>query len=449
MTSHSHPPKPARSRLSRGLSGALAPSGDKSISHRALIFGALAEGETQIRGLLESDDVMRTARAMKALGAGTKRTSDGAWKVRGVGAAGLQEPAAALDFGNSGTGCRLTMGAAAGADIETRFIGDASLSSRPMERVLAPLRAFGAGAWCDDDRLPVRLKGRRPLHAITWISPAASAQVKSAVLIAALAAEGETEYVESQPTRDHTERMLALFGAPPEIESEGARRMIRLVGPAPLTSADVDVPGDPSSAAFMIAAAIVAPDSEVSVSPVLANTTRLGFFETLAEMGADMDFDEDPNPSYEPLAALKARTSTLKGIAVDPTRAPSMIDEFPILAVCAAYAKGATQVSGARELRIKESDRIAAIAAMLQANGVRVDVADDGFIVHGCGPGGVPGGGRVETHGDHRIAMSAMVLGLGAKQPVEIDDASMIATSYPGFMADMAAIGAHVDEVTA
>ncbi len=440
---------PAQSRPGRTLAGTLRPPGDKSVSHRALIFGAMAEGETRITGLLESDDVLRTADAMRLLGAHVSQTGPGIWRVAGVGARGFTSPARVLDFGNSGTGCRLSMGAAAGHDIEARFSGDESLRARPMERVLAPLRALGAGAWSEDDRLPVRIRGRRPLRAGSWIEASGSAQVKSAYLIAALSAEGECEFLETRASRDHTERMLPAFGAALSVEEDGAKRLIHLAGPVTLTGCATDVPSDPSSAAFLAVAAAVTPGGEVTLTDVMMNPTRTGLYETLAEMGADLTLSAERIAGGEPAATLRVRSGSLKGVAVDPARVASMIDEFPILAVAAAFAEGETKVAGAKELRVKESDRIAAVVRMLRVNGVQAEEREDGFVVNGCGAAGVPGGGTVTTFGDHRIAMSALVLGLAAKAPVRIDDASMIATSYPGFFDDLRTLGADVARVAA
>lgn len=440
---------PARAYPAQGLSARIRPPGDKSISHRALILGAIAEGETTVAGLLESDDVLRTAAAMGALGAEIRRDSPGLWRVRGVGAQGFHAPRGPLDFGNSGTGCRLTMGAVAATPSEIAFQGDASLSRRPMGRVLEPLRNMGAAAWCREELLPVRLRGKRPLRAISWISPQASAQVKSAVLIAGLFAEGVTEFVEPRRSRDHTERMLSLFGAPVETEHDRTSHCRRISGPRRLRATTVAVPGDPSSAAFLIAAALITPNSAVELAQTLVNPTRLGLLETLDEMGAAIRIEDDVASRAEPSADLIAQTSRLQGVHVPPERAVAMIDEYPILAVLAAYAEGATVVSGAEELRVKESDRIKAILDMLAVNGVAVEERPDGFVIHGCGPGGPPGGGRVVTHGDHRIAMSALVLGLGAQEPVEIDDGAMIATSYPEFYEDLADMGATIERLAA
>ncbi len=442
-------PTRAQARPSHGLSGRLRAPGDKSVSHRAILFGALATGETTITGLLEGDDVMATIGAARALGAKVLRDDEGVWRVVGVGEAGLRTPVAALDFGNSGTGCRLTMGAVAGHPIEATFVGDASLSGRPMERILEPLRAMGAVAHATNGGLPATLRGRPPLRAIAWISKTASAQVKSAVLLAGLAAHGETEFVEPRQSRDHTERLLRRFGAVVEADADGATHWRRISGPCSLTAAHVDTPSDPSSAAFLAAAALVTPDSDVTLLDVMSNPTRVGFYETLFDMGAALDVterDQDAGVGGEASMDVRVRTAALSGVEIPTERAPAMIDEYPILAVCAAFATGRTVMRGAGELRVKESDRIAATAALLRAGGVAVEEFDDGLAVTGCGPDGVPGGGLVETHGDHRIAMSALVLGLGAKQPMLIDDSRMIATSYPNFFAQMQGMGALMSE---
>lgn len=439
------PAGPARARPSTALKGAVAAPGDKSISHRALMFGALAEGETVVRGLLEGDDVLRTAAAMRALGAEVERdaASEGPrWRVAG---APWRAPARPLYFGNAGTGCRLVMGAVAGQGVAAAFDGDASLRSRPMDRILAPLALMGAAASSRDGRLPVEIEGGRKLRAIDYALPKASAQIKSAVLLAALGAQGETVVREPEPCRDHTERMLAVFGATPRVESDGAGgRVIRLEGGARLKAAPIKVPGDPSSAAFPVAAATITPGSEVVVEGVLVNPLRTGFYETLREMGADIRFESERMEAGEPVADIRARHSVLSGVEVPARRAPSMIDEYPILAVVAAFAAGETFMPGVGELRVKESDRIAAVEAGLAANGVRAASGPDWLRVEGRA-GAVPGGGRVLTHHDHRIAMSFLVMGLAARAAVEIDDAAMIATSFPNFFGLMRSLGAALD----
>ncbi len=438
---------PMTTRPCRDLRGRIRPPGDKSISHRAVLFGALAEGETRVSGLLESTDVLRTVAAVKALGAGVEHTADGGLRIHGAGQRGFRTPGGPLDFGNSGTGCRLTMGAVAGQPIEAQFVGDASLSARPMERVLAPLRAMGAGAWCENDRLPAKIVGHRPLKPLTWISSKASAQVKSSILLAGLSAEGLIEVIEPAQSRDHTERMLRLFGVEVDVEHDDASHWTRIEGPLLLEASYVGVPGDPSSAAFLTAAAVLTAGSDIRLDDVLVNPTRTGFLETLHEMGGEVRVVGEPRVGGgEPSSGVEARASALSGVDVPADRAASMIDEYPILAVCAAFAEGDTVMRGINELRVKESNRIATTAAMLEANGVTVRELNDGMVVEGRGPGGVAGGGHVLTHGDHRIAMSAVILGLAAKAPVSIDDASMIATSYPGFFDDLRDLGAMFDD---
>lgn len=427
------------------LAGAIRAPGDKSCSHRALIFGGLAEGESRFTGLLEGDDVLRTGQAMQAMGATVTRTGPGAWEVTGVGASGLSSPKAVLDFGNSGTGSRLLMGVMAGYDLTASLTGDASLCSRPMNRVLNPLRQMGlkdtAGA---DGKLPFTLTGSRALKAIRYAPPQASAQVKSAVLLAGLNADGETVVVEAKPTRDHTERMLQGFGATLGFKMEpGGAHEITLKGGQRLRGVDAAIPGDPSSAAFLIAAGLLSPQGDVTVENVMSNPTRSGFYDAVDLMGAGLGAEERGEAAGERLIDLHAGYAGLKGIAVPERLVASMIDEFPILAVLAAFATGETRVTGAEELRVKESDRIGAVVAMLRVNGVEVEETEDGFTVQGCG-GAVPGGGLVETRHDHRIAMSALVMGTAAQKPVSVDDISMIDTSYPEFMSHMATLGADI-----
>ena len=430
---------------SAALSGTADVPGDKSISHRALIFGALAIGETHIRGLLEGEDVLTTAEALRALGARIDRDEDGLWRVRGVGIGGFREPEAALDFGNSGTGARLMMGAVAGHPITATFAGDASLSGRPMGRVRAPLEEIGASfRGRQGGRLPISIEGAHDPIAITYALPVASAQVKSAILLAGLSAPGVTTVLEPVPTRDHTERMLRAFGATVETE-EGPRgvRAIRLTGQPELKACPVQVPGDPSSAAFLVVAGLIVPGSDILVRAITLNPHRAGLYACLREMGGDITLMNEREESGEPIADLRVRASALRGIEVPADRAPSMIDEYPILAVAAAFASGATHMDGLGELRVKESDRLAATAAGLEANGVAVEMAEDTLTVTGRG-GQVPGGGLVTTHLDHRIAMAFLVLGLGADRPVSIDDGSMIATSFPGFAELMKGLGAQI-----
>ena len=433
---------PLAARRSGPLKGRARVPGDKSISHRALIFGALTVGETAIAGLLEGEDVINTGRAMRALGASVERTGAGAWRVNGVGVAGFAEPAGTLDFGNGATGCRLVMGAVAGCPITATFDGDASLRSRPMKRVLDPLERMGARAenFAEGGRLPLTLKGARDPIPIVYQPPAASAQLKSAVLLAALAAPGETVVIEAEATRDHTERMLRHFGAEIAVEPHGAHgRRITLKGQPELVPSPVMVPADPSSAAFPLVAALIVPGSEVILEGVMTNPLRTGLFATLREMGADIVELDRRLEGGEDVADLCVRFSALKGVEVPPERAPSMIDEYLVLAVAAAYADGTIRMRGLKELRVKESDRLAATAAMLRVNGVDVEIEGDDLIVHGRGR--VTGGGLVATHMDHRIAMSALVMGLASDKPVHVDDTAFIATSFPGFVEMLRGMG--------
>ena len=426
------------------LRGRIRAPGDKSISHRALILGALAAGETHIEGLLEGDDVLRTAQAMGAFGAAVSRVGEGSWRV--IGAGGLAEPADVVDCGNSGTGVRLIMGAAAGYDLTATFTGDVSLRGRPMMRIVRPLSQMGA-TWLGrgGGRLPLSLKGGG-LSAISYRLPEPSAQVKSAVLLAGLNAAGVTEVIEPEATRDHTERMLRAFGAEVEVEDRADGRYVRLAGGQKLVGTSVRVPGDPSSAAFPLVAALITPGSVVTVEGVLLNLLRAGLFTTLTEMGADLVIENAREEGGEQVGDVTARYSALRGVEVPAERAPSMIDEYPILAVAAAYAEGATSMRGIGELRVKESDRIAMMAAGLAACGVGVEEEPEGLIVAGTARANhrVAGGGLVRTHGDHRIAMSHLILGLGAQDAVAVDEPGMIATSFPGFGALMAGLGAEI-----
>jgi 3-phosphoshikimate 1-carboxyvinyltransferase len=436
-------PAPLEARSSGALTGTVRVPGDKSISHRALILGALSVGETRISGLLEGEDVLNTAKSMRALGAEVNRTGDFAWSVRGVGVAGFAEPKTALDFGNSGTGCRLVMGAVAGCPITAIFDGDASLRSRPMRRVLDPLALMGAkvGKEAEGGRLPLTLEGARYPVPITYRTPVASAQIKSAVLLAGLAAPGVTTVIEQEASRDHTELMLKHFGAEIVSTKEGAHgRKIALTGESELHGAKVVVPADPSSAAFPLVAALIVEGSDIALADVMTNPLRTGLFTTLREMGASIEESEVRGDAGEPMARLRVRASKLRGVEVPPERAPSMIDEYLVLAVAAAYAEGTTIMRGLKELRVKESDRLAATAAMLRVNGVPVEISGDDLIVEGRGH--VPGGGVVATHMDHRIAMSALVMGLASDKPVKVDDTSFIATSFPDFIPMMRRLGA-------
>jgi 3-phosphoshikimate 1-carboxyvinyltransferase len=440
---HSDHPTPLEARCSGPLTGKVRVPGDKSISHRALILGALAVGETRVSGLLEGEDVLNTAKSMQALGARVERTGPFGWSVRGVGVAGFAEPANPLDFGNSGTGCRLVMGAVAGCPISAVFDGDASLRSRPMRRILDPLELMGAraGETREGGRLPLTLHGARDPVPIVYKTPVASAQIKSAVLLAGLAAPGITTVIEQEASRDHTELMLKHFGAEIVSTKEGSHgRRIALTGEPELHGADVVVPADPSSAAFPIVAALIVDGSDMVFSDVMTNPLRTGLFTTLREMGALIEESEVRGDAGEPMAQLRVRASKLRGVEVPAERAPSMIDEYLVLAVAASYAEGTTIMRGLRELRVKESDRLAATADMLRVNGVKVEIAGDDLIVEGKGH--VPGGGLVATHMDHRIAMSALVMGLASDQPVKVDDTAFIATSFPDFLPMMRSLGA-------
>jgi 3-phosphoshikimate 1-carboxyvinyltransferase len=436
-------PTPLEARSSGPLTGKVRVPGDKSISHRALILGALAVGETRISGLLEGEDVLNTAKAMRALGAKVERTGEFAWSVRGVGVAGFAQPEGPLDFGNSGTGCRLVMGAVAGCPISAVFDGDASLRSRPMRRVLDPLALMGArvGASGEGGRLPLTLNGARDPLPILYRTPVASAQIKSAVLLAGLAAPGITTVIETEASRDHTELMLRHFGAEIVSTKEGNHgRKIALTGQPELHGAKVIVPADPSSAAFPIVAALIVEGSDLILSDVMTNPLRTGLFTTLREMGASIEESQLRGDAGEPMAQFRVRASKLRGVEVPPERAPSMIDEYLVLAVAAAFAEGTTIMRGLQELRVKESDRLEATAAMLRVNGVKVEIVGDDLIVEGKGH--VAGGGLVATHMDHRIAMSALVMGLAAEKPVKVDDTAFIATSFPDFIPMMRGLGA-------
>ena len=418
--------------------------GDKSISHRALILGALAVGETVIQGLLEGEDVLNTGAVLRLLGADIVRDNDGVWRVRGFGVGGFAEPAQVLDHGNSGTGVRLMMGAVATTPITATFTGDASLCRRPMRRVLDPLQLFGAVAVArEGGRLPITLTGARDAVPVTYRLPVASAQVKSAVLLAGLNAPGHTTVLEAEATRDHTERMLVHFGATVRREqAEGGLTAITVVGQPELKAAPVRVPADPSSAAFPLVAALLVPGSELRIDAVMLNPTRTGLITVLKRMGANIAIENQRNESGESVGDLIVKASALKGVEVEPEIAPSMIDEYPILAVAAAFAEGRTKMTGLGELRVKESDRLSAVAEGLKACGVRIELGEDWLAVEGCGAGGMPGGGKIATHMDHRIAMAYLVAGLAAKAPVTVDDTSFVATSFPEFIPLMEKLGA-------
>jgi len=436
--------QPLTASPSARLSGRLKVSGDKSISHRALILGALATRVTRIEGLLEAEDVLATARAVQALGAGVEKVN-GAILVKGQGVGGLCAPSSALDFGNSGTGCRLMLGVVAGHAIQVEFTGDASLRRRPMGRVLAPLAAMGLQTDADEEHatLPLRVRGTSDLLPIVYDLPVPSAQVKSAVLLAGLHAPGRTTVVEPLAARDHTERMLGYFGAEISLEDRGrGARAITVCGDAELQGAEIAVPGDPSSAAFMIAAALITPGSEIVIENVLLNPTRSGFIETLREMGANIEVLDRHEQGGEPVGDLRVKSGALKAVRVPADRAPTMIDEYPMLACLAAFAQGEMRMEGLSELKVKESDRLSATAAGLAACGVTAEIEGDDLIVEGRGE--VEGGGLVETHMDHRIAMAFLTLGLGARQPVAVDDTRMIATSFPDFVKLMTQLGARL-----
>jgi 3-phosphoshikimate 1-carboxyvinyltransferase len=436
-------PIPMIARRAGPCRGRVQVPGDKSISHRALILGAMTVGETRISGLLEGEDVINTGKAMRALGARVERIGEGLWRVEGVGVGGFAEPAKPLDFGNSGTGCRLVIGAVAGCPITATFDGDASLRKRPMTRVLDPLARLGARAIhvADGGRLPLTLQGARDPLPIIYEPPVASAQLKSAVLLAGLSAPGETTVVEAEATRDHTERMLQHFGADIRVEPIGQHgRRITLAGQPELTAASVAVPADPSSAAFPLVAALIVPGSEIVIEGVMTNPLRTGLLTTLKEMGASIELLNARDDGGETVADLRIRAADLIGLDVPAPRAPTMIDEYPILAVAAACAEGTTTMRGLKELRVKESDRLAATADMLRCNGVEVEIVGDDLIVHGRGR--IPGGGVVATHMDHRLAMAGLVMGLAAEKPVTVDDTAFIATSFPGFPAMLRALGA-------
>ena len=423
--------------------------GDKSISHRALILGALAVGRTRIEGLLEGEDVLRTAAAVRALGASAERQSDGAWIVTGVGVGGFAEPNDVLDFGNSGTGARLMLGALASTPLTAVFTGDASLRRRPMGRVAKPLERMGARILArDGDCMPLTLVGASDPLPISYTLPVPSAQVKSAVLLAGLNAPGETSVIEPLATRDHTERMLRHFGATVVTTVRGAGRDIRLKGEVELKAADLVVPGDPSSAAFPIVAALILPGSEIEITGVSMNALRTGLLTTLVEMGARVERVKPRIAGGEEVADLVVRASSLKGVEVPAERAPSMIDEYPVLAVAAAFAKGNTVMRGLGELRVKESDRLTAVAEGLTACGVTVVVDGDTLTVEGRG-GRPRGSAAIAARLDHRIAMAFLVLGLAAERPVSIDDGETINTSFPGFLRLMNGLGATMAEAKA
>ena len=432
-----------KARPGAPLRGRVRAPGDKSISHRSLILGAMAHGLTEVEGLLEGDDVKRTAAAMSAFGAGVTRLGEGRWRVEGRG--GFSEPGDVIDCGNAGTGVRLIMGAAAGYRLTAAFTGDASLRKRPMMRVLTPLERMGARYLCrEGGRLPLTLRGG-DLKGLTYRLPEPSAQVKSAILLAGLGAAGVTEVIEPEPTRDHTERMLRAFGVHVVVRDEADGRHILLEPGQALSATAIAVPGDPSSAAFPLVAALITPGSEVTAEGVLLNALRTGLFLTLREMGADLTITNAREAGGEQVGDITARHSALRGVDVPAERAPSMIDEYPILATAAAFAEGKTVMRGLKELMVKESDRLALTTDGLTACGVGVERDGETLTVLGAAGAPVRGGGRITTHGDHRIAMSHLVLGLAAQEPVTVDEPGMIATSFPSFVELMASLGARIE----
>ena len=439
-------PIPMTSHPCGALTGTAEVPGDKSISHRALILGAMAVGETHITGLLEGQDVLDTAAAMRAFGADVRQIGAGEWRVHGVGVGGFGEPEQVIDFGNSGTGARLVMGCMASSPITVTFTGDASLRSRPMARITDPIALFGAQSFGrTGGRLPMTIIGAANPVPVRYTVPMPSAQVKSAVLLAGLNAPGQTVVIEKEATRDHTERMLAGFGADISVDVTDEGRVITLTGQPELKPQSVAVPRDPSSAAFPVCAALIVEGSDITVPGVSQNTTRNGIYTTLVEMGADITFENEREEGGEPVADLRVKFSSLKGVEVPPERAASMIDEYPVLSVVASFATGKTVMRGVKELRVKESDRIDAMARGLQACGVTIEEDEDMLTVHGQGPGGVRGGATCATYLDHRIAMSFLLLGMAAKTPVSIDDCGPVATSFPVFEPLMADLGARLE----
>lgn len=444
---HGGPARPMAARRSGPLKGVLRAPGDKSMSHRALMLGLLAIGQTRIEGLLEGSDVLATADACRAFGARVKRLGAGRWQVDGMGAGSLLEPQRVLDFGNAGTGTRLMMGIAGGHNMTVTFDGDASLRKRPMRRILDPLVLMGANivAEAEGGRLPVTLRGTGDPFPIEYQTPVPSAQLKSAILLAGLNSPGRTVVIESEASRDHTEKMLAFFGANIVSKPDGAHgRRIELTGRASLKAQDIIVPADPSSAAFALVAALIVPGSDLLIEGMMMNPLRTGLLTCLLEMGADIDIQNKRIEGGEDVADLRVRASALSGIDVPPERAPAMIDEYPVLAVAASFATGDTRMRGLAELRVKESDRLAAIADGLAAAGVRSSIEGDDLTVHSTGS--VAGGGPVATHLDHRIAMSFLVMGLASDTAVHVDDVAMIDTSFPTFQPDMERLGANFSE---
>ncbi|WP_133774670.1 3-phosphoshikimate 1-carboxyvinyltransferase [Enterovirga rhinocerotis] len=443
MSHTSHPARPVAAAAGGPLSGHVQVPGDKSISHRSLIVGCLSIGETRVENLLEGEDVLRTADAVRALGGTVTREGEGRWRVIGVGIGGLGQPETVLDFGNAGTGSRLMMGVVGSHPVTATFDGDASLRKRPMRRILDPLVRMGTTVVeeAEGGRVPLTLRGPRETIPIVYETPAPSAQIKSAVLFAGLNSPGETTVVEREATRDHTERMLAHAGADIRVETEGAGRRITLRGQPELRARDIVVPADPSSAAFPLVAALIVPGSRVTIEAVMTNPLRTGLVTTLLEMGAEIALRNRRDLGGEEVADLDVTAGPLRGVEVPPERAPAMIDEYPVLAVAAAFATGETRMRGLAELRVKESDRLAAVAAGLAVTGVPHRIEGDDLVVEGLG-GKVPGGGTVATELDHRIAMAFLVMGLASRNPVTIDDGAMIATSFPSFMPTLERLGA-------
>ncbi|QUT04413.1 3-phosphoshikimate 1-carboxyvinyltransferase [Sphingobium phenoxybenzoativorans] len=444
MAHHADPPQPATFRAAPALSGTAAIPGDKSISHRSLMLSALAVGESRVEGLLEGEDVLATAAAMQAMGAHIARDDTGAWRISGVGVGGLLQPATALDMGNSGTSTRLLMGLLSSHALTATFIGDASLSKRPMGRVIDPLSLMGAEFTASPGgRLPLTLRGICPAVPIEYRLPVASAQVKSAILLAGLNAPGITRVIEPIPTRDHSERMLRGFGADLTVETQvDGARIISLTGEAELSPRHIIVPGDPSSAAFPVVAALLAPGSKVTVTNVGLNPTRAGLFDLLRDMGGSIEVTNARDVGGEPVGDLVVTASTLRGVEPDPARAPSMIDEYPVAFIAAAMAQGRSIFRGLEELRVKESDRIATMATGLRLIGAQVEELEDGLIIDGTGGDPLPGGGPIATKLDHRIAMSFAIAGLVSRNGVEIDDMRPVATSFPGFIGLLRGLGA-------
>ena len=438
-------PIPMTARKSGALKGTAHVPGDKSVSHRSFILGALTVGETNVTGLLEGQDVLDTGKAMAAFGADVERLGEGNWRIHGVGVGGFAEPEDVIDCGNAGTGVRLIMGAMATSPITATFTGDASLRSRPMGRITDPLALFGArSVGRDKGLLPLTLVGARNPVPVRYTSPHPSAQIKSAVLLAGLNAPGETVLIEKEKTRDHSERMLRGFGADVSTEETNEGFVVTLRGQPELKPQTIAVPRDPSSAAFPVAAALMVEGSDILLPNIGLNPTRAGLFTTLVEMGADITFENEREEGGEPVADLRVKSSQLQGIEVPPERAPSMIDEYPILSALAAFASGKTIMRGVKELRVKECDRIDAMARGLEAQGVKIEEGEDFLIVHGQ-EGVVQGGITAQTHLDHRIAMSFLCMGLATENPVSVDDGGAIATSFPVFQDLMAGLGAQIE----